>query len=329
MPALSDVAASRGPPRTLSVIIPARNAGAFLDEVLAAVLSQETAGCNLEVLVADDGSVDDTALRAAAAGATVVPCAAPGSEGNPAAARNRAAAHARGDILIFLDADRTPAQGWILAMLACHLEGERCIGGSMALPKGLPTSARCDYYCGWYHVHPRAKAGPVRNHPPGNIAVERSLFHECGGFDVRHPIAFSHEELRWQAELERRGHRIWFEPAMKVEHWNRPGWGNLHRRSYRWGYGAIEIKAETGNVRWPSLYRRPALLIAASPVLAPLQAVYVVGLWLRAGVLEPVLMLPAILSARFAYTVGLASGGLRWLARRRSPGADRVRPRWE
>jgi glycosyltransferase involved in cell wall biosynthesis len=314
---------------TLSVIIPARNAGAFIETVLAAVLSQDTDGARLEVLVADDGSKDDTAARATAAGATVVPCAPPGGEGNPAAARNRAAECARGQVLLFLDADCTPHAGWIRAMLARYREGERCIGGSMGLPEGLSPSARCDYYTGWYHVHPKARAGPVRNHPPGNIAIERALFFDCGAFDVRHPIAFSHEELRWQAELERRGHRIWFEPAMRVDHWNRPGWGNLHRRNYRWAYGALEIKAETGNVRWPYLYRMPLLLIAASLPLAPLQAAYIAAMWLSAGVVEPVLMLPAIMSARLAYSAGMANGGLRWLRRRRSPETRRVRPRWE
>lgn len=169
----------------------------------------------------------------------------------------------------------------------------------------------------------------MRNHPPGNIAVERRLFLECGGFDARQPIAFSHEELRWQAELQRRGHRIYFEPAMKVDHWNRPGWGNLHRRNYRWAYSAIEIKVETGIVRWPFLYRHPVLLIASSPLLAPAQAGYIVACWLRAGLIEPVWMLPAILSARFAYSLGMAVGGARWLRRRNAPGAERVRPNWE
>jgi hypothetical protein len=169
----------------------------------------------------------------------------------------------------------------------------------------------------------------VRNHPPCNIAVERTLFLECGGFDVRQPIAFSHEELAWQAELQRRGHRIWFEPSMTVDHWNRPGWRNLHRRNYRWAYGAIEIKAETGIVRWPFLYRYPLLLIVASPLLAPAQACYIVACWLRAGVVEPLWMLPAILSARFAYGLGMAVGGVQWLRRRGTPGAPRVAPRWQ
>jgi glycosyltransferase involved in cell wall biosynthesis len=317
------------PSLSLSVVIPARNVGPFLDRVLEGVLAQDPGQVELELLVADDGSTDDTAARAAAAGARVVPCACPGAEGNPAAARNRAAERARGDVLVFLDSDCVPGPGWLRAMLARLAEGEVCVGGSLNLPRGLPASARCDYYCGWYHVHARAPAGEVLNHPPGNIAVERRLFLECGGFAEHQPLAYSHEELRWQAELQLRGHRIWFEPAMRVDHWNRPGWANLHRRSYRWGYPAIEAKAETGIVRWRFLYEHPGLLVGAAPFLAPAQALYVVACWLRAGVLEPALMLPAIFTAKCAYGVGMSVGGWRWLRRRAAPDVHGARPKWE
>ena len=317
------------PTPSVSIVIPARNVGAFLDRVLLGVSSQDAGEVELEILVADDGSTDDTPVRAAASGATVVACIPPGGEGNPAAARNQAAELARGHILVFLDSDCVPQPGWLRALLARFAKGETCVGGSLELPDGLPPSARCDYYCGWYHVHAKARGGPVLNHPPGNIAVERRLFLECGGYVVHQPLAYSHEELRWQAELQRRGHRIYFEPSMRVDHWNRPGWGNLHRRNYRWGYPAIEAKAETGIVRWRFLYEHPLLLVAAAPFLAPAQALYIVACWLRAGVLEPVLMLPVIFSAKCAYGVGMAVGGWRWLQRRHAPDMQGVRPKWE
>ena len=36
------------------------------------------------------------------------------------------------------------------------------LGGSLDLPDGLSFMARCDYYCGWYHVHSRRPGGEVR-----------------------------------------------------------------------------------------------------------------------------------------------------------------------
>jgi hypothetical protein len=47
----------------------------------------------------------------------------------------------------------------------------------------------------------------------------------------------------------------------------------------------------------------------------------------RAGVLEPLLMWPAVLAARLAYSAGLVAGGIRWM--RFGPAAAEGRPRWE
>ena len=116
-----------------------------------------------------------------------------------------------------------PADNWLRRMLEAHDSGAIVVGGSLAMPPGLPLSARCDYYCGWYHVHERQPAGEVPNHPPSNLSVRQAAFARTGGFTERMPIAYAHEELEWQAELIRSGARIWFEPAAIVTHRNRPG----------------------------------------------------------------------------------------------------------
>ena len=313
--------------RTVSIIIPARNAGGTIGGIVRACLAQRPPGVELEVIVVDDASTDDTAAEARAAGARTLLVPASGG-GNPAAARNLGARAARGGILVFLDADCVPVDGWLRSLLDAHDGGEVIVGGALDLPSGLPFWARCDYFCGWYHVHSRRPAGYVVSHPPGNISVRRELFLSTQGFEERHPIAFAHEELRWQAELAQRGLRIYFEPSAVVLHRNRPGLGNLLRRNYRWGYSAIESKAATGAARMAWLYRYPRWLIALAPASAVLQAFYIVAAWLRAGVFEPCVMLPAVLAARVAYTAGMVVGGIRWLRSRRAPGLIETRPRW-
>jgi glycosyltransferase involved in cell wall biosynthesis len=314
-------------PARVSVIIPARNSGARIGTTVRAVLDQDVPNVEVQVIVVDDGSVDDTVQVARAAGARTISLPSHHSSGNPGAARNRGAAEASGDPLIFIDDDCTPARGWLEALLAAHAAGAVCVGGSLALPGGLSYSARLDYYCGWYHVHPRRPPGIVPNHPPGNISVRRAAFLGTAGFTERQPIAYSHEELRWQAELQRDGGSIVFEPRALVYHWNRPGFGNLLRRNYRWAYSAIESKAESSTVRLAWLYRFPRTLVAAAFPLALLQTVYITGCWVRAGVLEPLLHLPGILAARLAYAAGMTVGGLRWLRRRKHGGAP-AEPRW-
>ena len=88
----------------VSVIIPAFNAGASIDETLDSVLRQSYR--NFEVLVVDDGSDDDTPARVAAFAARdsrVVLLRQ--QRGGVAAARNFAISRSRGELVAPLDAD--------------------------------------------------------------------------------------------------------------------------------------------------------------------------------------------------------------------------------
>lgn len=327
MPSPAAESAPAAPARLASIVIPARNEARTIGRLVRAVLDQAPNGWALDVLVVDDGSSDETGAAASSAGARVLRLESGPRGGNPALARNRGAFVAAGDPLIFLDADCLPDQGWLPRLLSGHDDGAAVVGGALDLPKGLPAMARCDYYCGWYHVHSRRPAGDVPNHPPGNLSVRRAEFAAGPGFTEQQPVAYAHEELAWQAAIRRRGGRIRFEPRAIVYHYNRPGFRNLLRRNYRWGFSAIESKAPTRAARLAWVYRYPAVLILASLPLALGSAAYIVACWVRAGVLEPLLMLPWVVSARAAYSAGLVAGGIRWL--RFGPAAAEARPRWE
>ncbi|HZN96518.1 MAG TPA: glycosyltransferase [Gemmatimonadales bacterium] len=311
----------------VSVIIPARNEARGIAAVIQAVQAQSHAGWELEVVVVDDGSSDGTAESARAAGARVLVLESGSEGGNPARARNLGAATASGDPIVFLDADCIPESGWLARLLVAHDEGAAVVGGALDLPQGVSITARCDYYCGWYHVHSKRPSGVVPNHPPGNLSVRRQVFATSSGFTEQQPVAYAHEELAWQGEVQRSGGRIVFQPAAVVRHYNRPGFKNLLKRNYRWGYSAIESKAATKAARMAWLYRYPGLLVVASFPLAIASTAYILGCWLRAGIAEPLLMLPAVLAARVAYSIGLAAGGVRWI--RYGTLAPATRARWE
>jgi glycosyltransferase involved in cell wall biosynthesis len=310
-----------------SVIIPVRNEARTIGRLVRAVLDQARPTWSIEVVVVDDGSTDDTASVAQVHGARVLGLGERPGGGNPAAARNRGALAATGEVLVFLDADCLPAPGWLSRLLERHESGDTVVGGALDLPEGLPLMARCDYYCGWYHVHSRRPAGPVRNHPPGNLSVRRPVFRNSSGFTEQQPVAYAHEELAWQGEVQKAGGTIVFEPAAVVRHHNRAGLKNLLKRNYRWGYSAIESKAQTGAARFAWVYRHPAFLMASSIPLAIATTGYVVGCWLRAGAVEPLFMLPGVLAARLAYSAGLTAGGWRWI--RHGTLAPATRARWE
>jgi len=94
--------------RSISVCLPARDEEQTVGPIVAAVrraLVSGAGGVDLveEVLVVDDGSTDATAAVAAAAGARVVPAGSAG--GGKGQALTVAVEAARGDVLVFLDAD--------------------------------------------------------------------------------------------------------------------------------------------------------------------------------------------------------------------------------
>ena len=89
---------------TLSVIVPAFNAGDFIDRCLKSILNQS--GVSLEVIVVDDGSADDTVAKAEKHSHSAQPVTVlTGTNEGPARARNRGIDAARGKYITFADAD--------------------------------------------------------------------------------------------------------------------------------------------------------------------------------------------------------------------------------
>ena len=306
----------------ISVVIPARDEAGRIGATVTAVRAQAPPD-GLEVLVVDDATTDGTAAEAAAAGAQVLRLAQGGS---PGAARNRGALAASGEVVVFLDADCVPAPGWLDAHRLAHAAGAAIVGGSLELPRGAPFTARCAHYAGAYHVHPWRPAGPVPNHPPANLSVRRGLLLSTGGFSEQAPVCDGHEELAWQAALQAAGHVLHFEPRAKVRHHYRRGLVHLMRRSYRWGYSALESKHASPAARWGRFYAHPWLAVMAALPLVPLQLLYTLACWARAGRVEPIALAPVLALGSAAYATGFFVGGARWLTR--LPAYAALSPRW-
>ncbi len=88
-------------PALVSIVIPCFNYGAYLAEAIESAQVQTYP--EIEILVADDGSTDDTRAVAARFGPAIVYLHQPNQ--GPGAARNLGAARARGEWIVFLDAD--------------------------------------------------------------------------------------------------------------------------------------------------------------------------------------------------------------------------------
>lgn len=85
----------------VSILIPAFNAGNFIQETLESVLAQTYP--NIEIIVVDDGSTDDTQQKILAFGERIIYIYQ--QNGGIASARNRGMALTRGQLVALLDAD--------------------------------------------------------------------------------------------------------------------------------------------------------------------------------------------------------------------------------
>jgi GT2 family glycosyltransferase len=197
------------------VIIPFHRALEHLARSLPAARQSLPAA---EILVAADGATADCEPLAAKAGARVVGIAGPVG---PAAARNRAAAEATGDVLIFVDAD-VVARPDALAGMCRLLETEPDVAGVF----------------GAYGLHPPEPdfMSQFRNlshayvHETGNSeattfwaglgAIRASVFREACGFDERFRVP-SVEDIDLGYRIRKAGHRLRLDPRFRGEHLKR------------------------------------------------------------------------------------------------------------
>lgn len=104
--------------KTVSVIIPAYNEEERIANTLRAIKER---GFATEIIVVDDGSRDRTVEIAQAEGVKVLQLACNRGKGE---ALNQAVPHAKGDIIVFLDADLGGSAGQGELLLGPILEGE-------------------------------------------------------------------------------------------------------------------------------------------------------------------------------------------------------------
>lgn len=129
----------------VSVIIPAFNEERFLPETMDRLhrAVQHLGGSSdrqIEIIVADNASSDQTAAIALASGARVVTV----PEHNIARVRNVGAAASSGDLLVFLDAD-TLVPETLLTRIVQVVSGTACLGGAVDTDY-RPASAMVRFY---------------------------------------------------------------------------------------------------------------------------------------------------------------------------------------
>lgn len=197
---------------TVSVIVPAWNAAACLPKLLAAIEAQTTDRNRFELLIVDNGSSDDTAAIAGGCHhATLLKEPSPGSY----AARNKAIGQAKGEFLLFTDADCVPSPDWIERAIAVAVAGdERTIhAGQIRLFSSGPRNAVVIYEeLKAFNQKANVAAGYAVT---ANLLCHRSAFAKLGPFRADVLSGGDYEFTRRAVE---RGYRLSYAPSVIVGH---------------------------------------------------------------------------------------------------------------
>lgn len=177
----------------LSFVVPAHDEARRLPATLAALhAAAQAVKRPYEIIVVDDASTDGTAAVAAAAGACVLRV----EHRQIAATRNAGAAAARGDVLVFVDADTQVPAATLGAALAALDRGAAGGGARLRFDGVLRWHQRIALAVG------TAVVRALRIAPGCFIFCTRAAFQASGGFDERW---YAGEDVAMSRALARAG----------------------------------------------------------------------------------------------------------------------------
>jgi GT2 family glycosyltransferase len=197
------------PAPAVSVVVPDLDSP-WIAGTLDALAAQGAPGPGIEVLV-----VGRDAPRGVPRGGAVR-FLETADRANPAAARNRGVAAARGRLLLFTDADCRPAPDW-LAALAAALERSPVAGGAVTFPRSSSLPGLADNIASFHDLLADRPAESATRRPLGslNLGVRREAWERVGPFDETLPTSEDHD---WVLRARAAGLATAFEPRARVEH---------------------------------------------------------------------------------------------------------------
>ena len=223
----------------VSVIVPCLNAERWLPEQLGA-LAEQRLGSPWEVILADNGSTDGTrrlaeTFRERLPELRVVDASARRGQ---AYARNLGAREARGDKLLFVDADDVVASGWAQA-LAQALDRHPFVASRFDLARLNPPWVLAS------RENPQERGLNPYTYPPyldhaggSGLGVRRAVHEAVGGFDESMPVL---EDTDYCWRIQRAGTPLVFVPEAVVHVRLRHDLGGVFRQALSYGEHNVAI----------------------------------------------------------------------------------------
>jgi len=272
----------------VSVVIPTYGRSESLRHTLAALAKQDM--CGFEVVVVDDGSPEPVTGDVAPTTDIFELRIIRQENAGPAAARNRGAREARGEVLAFTDDDCLPQPTWLSTLIQELTSHHDALVGSLTF-NGLPDNVWSatsqliiDLVYDYFNRDPENAYFLASN----NLACRRELFLALGGFDTAFPHAGAEDRDfcdRWR--MTKRPIRLLQQPLIEHRHAQTfAAFLNLH---YRYGRGAYLYQSKrseraSGTMAEDLGFHR-ALLVNVSPRLCGLRLldkvsiVFAIAIW--------------------------------------------------
>lgn len=224
-----------------SIIVATRDRPERLHACLELLRDQEAD----ELVVVDDGSIDEAAVATAAraGGARLVRQ----SPAGVATARNTGAAYARGDLILFTDDDCVPVHGWAATLSARLRDGADVVAGPMiAARPERPVDAA------WHLISDRLVDGGYLL--GGNFGARAAAL-AAVPFDTSFD-GIGAEDRDWRARVRDEGLRFDFVVEAAVGHEPDLGLVRFARKQARYGRGAYRYRARHhgGRTSPPAFY---------------------------------------------------------------------------
>jgi uncharacterized protein (TIRG00374 family) len=284
-----------------SVVVPAYDAEDTLAACLEALADQSVAPDSYEVIVVDDGSSDGTAALAEQHSVIVIRQ----EHAWAAAARNRGARAARGQFLLFTDADCRPQRNWVEQMLAPFADPR------VAGVKGVYHTRQHSTIAHFVQAEHEEKYDRLAQQTPIDFvdthaaAYRRTVFLAVGGFD---PSFRANEDQELSYRLARAGHRLVFAPQAVVDHRHATTISHYARRKIQLGRWKVRVHLRhpakiLGDSYTPWTQKIQLLLV---PIIAGLALAAALGRapWLVVGLLAAAGLLSTLPLVRKAASHG-------------------------
>jgi len=218
----------------ISIVIPAYNVESTIGACLDALIAQATP--DTEIIVVDDGSTDTTRAVAEAKGVCVITQANRGA----AAARNTGVQHARGEIVLFIDADSVPDAHW-LAKLSAPFADTKVVGAS-----GQKKTRQKNLWARYIQAEYDYRYDRLAAHrtidfiDSSTAAYRRDIFLANGGFD---PTLLDAEDVEFSFRLAERGYSMILVRDAIVWHTHPASLSEFLRRKYRYALWRARVYA--------------------------------------------------------------------------------------